>query len=64
MTQNIRTCTNSAIDQDLEAPSFRSNFMYTMDQKWTVSLLRILDHANAPDYTFGKSSGMGTLCIC
>ena len=51
---NILTCTNSAIDQDLEAPSFRSNFMYTADQKWTVSLLKILDHANAPDYTFGE----------
>jgi hypothetical protein len=28
--------------------------MYTTDQKWTVSLLKILDHANAPDYTFGE----------
>ena len=46
------TCTNSAFDEDVEAPSFRSNFMYTTDQKGTVSLLKILDHANAPDYTF------------
>jgi hypothetical protein len=46
--------TNTAIDGDAEAPSFRSNFMYTTDQKWTVSLLKILDHANAPDYTFGE----------
>ncbi|KAI2497023.1 hypothetical protein MHU86_17500 [Fragilaria crotonensis] len=51
---NILTCTNSALDEDVEAPSFRSNFMYTTDQKWTVSLLKILDHANAPDYTFGE----------
>jgi hypothetical protein len=51
---NILTCTNSALDEDVEAPSFRSNFMYTTDQKWTVSLLKILDHANAPDYTFGQ----------
>jgi hypothetical protein len=28
--------------------------MYATDQKWTVSLLKILDHANAPDYTFGE----------
>ncbi len=28
--------------------------MYTTDQKWTVSRLKILDHANAPDYTFGE----------
>jgi hypothetical protein len=51
---NILTCRNSALDEDAEAPSFRSNFMYTRDQKWTVSLLKILDHANAPDYTFGE----------
>jgi hypothetical protein len=46
---NILTCGNTAFDGDDEAPSFRSNFMYTTDQKWTVSLLKILDHANAPD---------------
>jgi hypothetical protein len=52
---NILTCTNSALDEDMVAPSFCSNFMYTTDQKWTVSLLsKILDHANAPDYTFGE----------
>jgi hypothetical protein len=38
---------------DAEAPSFPSNFIYTTDQKWTVSLLKILDKANAPDYVFG-----------
>jgi len=38
---------------DVEAPSFRSNFIYTTDQKWTVSLLKILYIANAPDYVFG-----------
>jgi Plavaka transposase len=36
------------------APSFHSNFTYTTDQKWTVSLLKILDEANAPDYLFGQ----------
>ena len=41
-------------DNDEEGPSFRSKFMYTTDQKWTVRLLKILDHANAPDYTFGE----------
>ena len=52
---NTLTCPNSAaMDEDAGAPSFRSNFMYTTDQKWTVSLLKILDHANAPDYTFGE----------
>jgi hypothetical protein len=51
---NILTCTNSALDEDVEAPSFCSNFMYTTNQKWNVSLLKILDHANAPDYTFGE----------
>jgi hypothetical protein len=51
---NILTCKNSALEEDVEAPSFRSNFMYTTDQKWTVSLLKILDHASAPDYTFGE----------
>ncbi|KAI2490509.1 hypothetical protein MHU86_24063 [Fragilaria crotonensis] len=52
---NILTCTsNSALDEDVEAPSFCSNFMYTTDQKRTVSLLKILDHANAPNYTFGE----------
>jgi hypothetical protein len=52
---NILTCTsNSALDEDVEAPSFCSNFMYPTDQKRTVSLLKILDHANAPNYTFGE----------
>ena len=41
-------------DNDEEGPPFHSNFMYTTDQKWTVRLLKILDHANAPDYTFGE----------
>ncbi len=50
----ILTCGSTAFDRDVEATSFRSNFMYTTDQKWTVSLLKILDHANAPDYTFGE----------
>ena len=36
------------------APKFQSNFMYTTDQKWTVSLLKILDEAQAPDYAFGQ----------
>ena len=40
-------------EYDAEAPSFPSNFIYTTDQKWTVSLLKILDKANAPDYVFG-----------
>ena len=30
---NILTCTNSALDEDVEAPSFCPNFMYTTDQK-------------------------------
>ncbi len=52
---NTLTCPNTAaMDEDAGAHSFRSNFMYTTDQKWTVSLLKILDHANAPDYTFGE----------
>ena len=46
---NKLTCGNTAFDGDVEAPSFCSNFMYTTDQKWTVSLLKILDHANAAD---------------
>jgi hypothetical protein len=37
-----------------EKPSFRSNFTYTTDQQCTVSLLKILDDANAPDYVFGE----------
>lgn len=45
--------TGTGIDEN-DGPSFRSNFMYTTDQKWTVSLLKILDHANAPDYAFGE----------
>ncbi len=40
-------------EYDAEAPSFWSNFIYTTDQKWTVSLLKILDTANTPDYVFG-----------
>ncbi len=36
-------------EYDAEAPSFPSNIIYTTDQKWTVSLLKILDKANAPD---------------
>ena len=40
-------------EYDAEAPSFQSNFIYTTNQKWTVSLLKILDKANAPDYVFG-----------
>jgi hypothetical protein len=53
---NILICGNTAfVDEDDEAPSFCSNLMYyTTDQKLTVSLLKILDHPNAPDYTFGE----------
>ncbi len=51
---NILNYRNTAVDGDDKAPSFRSNFMYSTDQKRTVSLLKILDHANAPDYTFGE----------
>ena len=50
----ILTCGNATYDGDDKAPSFPSNFMNTTDQKWTVSLLKILDNANAPDYTFGE----------
>jgi hypothetical protein len=50
---NILTCGNTALDGDDEAPSFCSDIMYDTDQKWTVSLLKILDHTNAPDFTFG-----------
>jgi hypothetical protein len=28
-------------------------FIPDTDQKWTVSLLKILDKANAPDFVFG-----------
>jgi hypothetical protein len=41
-------------EYDVEAPSFPSNFIYTTDQRWIVSLLKILDRANAPDYAFGN----------
>jgi hypothetical protein len=52
---NILTCGNTAFVGDDEAPSFCLNFMFTStDEKWTVSLLMILDHANTPDYTFGE----------
>ncbi len=52
---NILTCGNTTFDGDVEAPSFFcSNFMYITDQKWTVSLIKILDDTNAPDYTFGE----------
>jgi hypothetical protein len=29
-----------------------SQFMFSTDQKWTISLLKILDDINAPDYAF------------
>jgi hypothetical protein len=29
-----------------------SGFMYTTKQKWTVTLLKLLDDINAPDYAF------------
>ncbi len=51
---NMLTCDNTTFDGDDEAPSFCSNFVYTTVQIWTVSLLKILDHTNAPDYTFGE----------
>ncbi len=50
----LLTCGNTAFDGNDEAPSFCSNFMCTTNQKWTISLLKILDHANTPDYTFGE----------
>ena len=50
---NIITSGNTAFAGYDEAPSFCLNFMYTStDKKWTVSPLMILDHANAPVYTF------------
>ena len=31
----------------------RKKFHITTEKKWTVSLLQILDHMNAPDYAYG-----------
>jgi hypothetical protein len=50
----LLTCGNTAFDGNDEAPSFCLNFMCSTNQKWTISLLKILDHANTPDYTFGE----------
>lgn len=30
------------------------DFLHTIDQKWTVALLKVLDDINAPDYAFGS----------
>jgi hypothetical protein len=30
-----------------------SGFTYTVDQKWTAALLKVMDNINAPDYGFG-----------
>ena len=40
----------------VKAPTVRlthHTFMHTIDQKWTIDLLKVLDNMNAPDYAFG-----------
>lgn len=32
----------------------QASFPYTIDQKWTISLLKLLKDMNAPDYAFGN----------
>ena len=43
-----------ATDDDAMHPDA---FVHTTDQKWTVSLLKILDDMHAPDYAFGQVLG-------
>ena len=50
-TTNINVGTQGQQEgNDLSNPLFP----YTTDQKWTVSLLKILSDMNAPDYAFGQ----------
>jgi hypothetical protein len=35
-----------------EADTISSQFMFSTDQKWTISLLKIQDDMNAPDFAF------------
>ena len=44
----------NATDDDAMHPDA---FVHTTDQKWTVSLLKILDDMHAPDYAFGQVLG-------
>ena len=39
---------------DPELAFKRKKFHVTTEKKWTVSLLQILDHMNAPDYVYGS----------
>ena len=42
------------IGHDPELAFKRKKFHVTTEKKWTVSLLQILDHMNAPDYAYGS----------
>ena len=41
-------------DNDPELAFKRKKFHVTTEKKWTVSLLQILNHMNAPDYAYGS----------
>ena len=45
---------DECIGHDPELAFKRKEFHVTTEKKWTVSLLQILDHMNAPDYAYGS----------
>ena len=45
---------DECIGHDPELAFKRMKFHVTTEKKWTVSLLQILDHMNAPDYAYGS----------
>jgi hypothetical protein len=46
---------DECIDHDPELAFIRKKFHDIMEKEWTVSLLQILDHMNAPDYAMVPS---------
>jgi hypothetical protein len=43
---------NNNTEEDSEV--FANTLSYSTDQKWSIALLKVLEHINAPDFAFGK----------
>jgi Plavaka transposase len=56
---DIQVLDEDANDEDFACPTQNdipasSPFLFSTDQKWTISLLKLLDDINAPDYAFAS----------
>lgn len=56
-TDNLNVAHTVPVDTHSQVSSFIASavdFMHTIDPKWTVALVKVLNNFNAPDYAFGS----------